>query len=208
MNKEKQCCECATPVLLLIGNPPVNDFKKYPVCKTCGLPIASNYVVSITTEERKEQRKIQDGAIIITSDPIQIEAVENGGIPSSGEKWVEEAASLCSHKTCTEVCDNIILIRSLLAAEREEVKNKVLTEVMVAFGKYWPISGADLDDLPKLAKEMSEGLKAVGREEVIKGAIEGLPGKFYTSYPYDAEEEKGWNSCLEAVRAGLEKLRV
>jgi len=58
--------------------------------------------------------------------PKSHEAVENGRIPSSDEKWVEEAASLCSHKTCTEVCDNIILIRSLLAAEREELIKRAI----------------------------------------------------------------------------------
>jgi hypothetical protein len=59
-------------------------------------------------------------------------------------------------------------ISTLLARRTEETKSKVLMDVANAFGRYYPISGTDLDDLDKLADEFVKGVVAGEMEGVVK----------------------------------------
>lgn len=64
-------------------------------------------------------------------------------------------------------------ISHLLSSERE----RILMDIAYAFGKYWPIGGSDLDDLPKLAEELVMNLQEIAREkerERCAGVVEGL----------------------------------
>ena len=180
MNKEKQLCECKEPYRVEgAGDTCFNA--------NCGLPIApkSHEVTDEQLDAALKTVEKEVGHAVRRLRSEDLKAVENGGIPSSGA-WEEEF-------------------------------DKRLGEYV--FPAKENGTGSCLREVPFISNEIKSFIHktlATEREEVIKRAIEGLPEKDdginpHTKMPNYLEYNKGttdgWNDCLKAVRAGLEKLR-
>lgn len=99
-------------------------------------------------------------------------------------------------------------IKSFIRALVSETETRTLNEVALAFGRYWPISGTDMEDLPKLAKEMTEGLRAGVLEEVQAVLPKGLFVHSLDGHNKTKPQTKCLACEVEKAHEAIEKLKT
>lgn len=138
-------CVCPAPVLV---NESLGDGAFRDACGECLSPL--------------EPKKVEDVLPLVDKQVGRALERLGGNEKRSGEEdWIENLVKLYEDDKMgfTE------LLHALESQAYERGKNDTNWNWILALGNYWPISGTEVDDLPKLAEEMNKGLMEAEREE-------------------------------------------